>query len=264
MSKTADQIRQELNAKIPRDVIAQREGGGRSKLSYLEGWYVIDRLNEVLGQGNWEYETEEMRLVYQGQVEGKYGTSHVAHYVAKIRLTVHGLRTAAVEDKYSFGNSFSDYGYGDGSDKANPGKAHELAVKEAVTDGLKRCAKNLGMSMGLALYDKNQENVDDGDTETPAPAKAARALTAAPQAASVPAAVPARTLAEEVPRDAINELIGETSKVILDKAGGKEEKEKKLRELRDLMKNKYGTTKKEELSDDQARELYSTLKGMVA
>jgi recombination DNA repair RAD52 pathway protein len=57
---------------------------------------------------------------------------------------------------------YGDVGYGDGSDKTNPGKAHELAAKEAVTDALKRCAKNLGMSMGLALYDKTQENVDEG------------------------------------------------------------------------------------------------------
>jgi hypothetical protein len=61
--------------------------------------------------------------------------------------------------------SFSDYGYGDGTDKTNPGKAHELAIKEAVTDGLKRCAKNLGPVMGLALYDKDQTDVKEAETK---------------------------------------------------------------------------------------------------
>lgn len=149
--KTVEEIIKELDDKIPRDCVSERQGGNGRSLSYLEGHYVIDRLNKVLGQGNWAYEANTS-LVHSGEIETRSGPTYSVHYLARVRLVVTiGERTT----------EFVDYGYGDGSDKNNPGKAHELAVKESVTDGLKRCAKNLGMSMGLALYDKTQENVED-------------------------------------------------------------------------------------------------------
>lgn len=145
------EIIKKLDTKIPRDCISMRDAGQGRKLAYLEGWYTIARMNEIFGQGNWSYVVHEMRLVFAGKV----GDKECAHYVAHVQVT-------------ALGTSFSDYGYGDGTDKYNPGKAHELAVKEAVTDGVKRCAKNFGMSMGLALYDKTQENVDDGEGQSKA------------------------------------------------------------------------------------------------
>jgi hypothetical protein len=39
------------------------------------------------------------------------------------------------------------------------GLAHESAVKEAVTDALKRALRSFGNPFGLALYDKTRENV---------------------------------------------------------------------------------------------------------
>lgn len=142
-------VKQRLDENIPKEVIKTRVGGGNRELSYLETWYVIDRLNQVLGQGNWAY-SSEVNCVHNGTVKTQYGEAYSVHYIARVRLVVN------VDERDT---EFTDYGYGDGTDKSNPGKAHELAVKEAVSDGLKRCAKNLGRSMGLALYDKSQEFV---------------------------------------------------------------------------------------------------------
>lgn len=144
-------IRKKLDDNIPAEAVKTRQGGGGRSLSYLETWYVIDRLNQVLGQGEWAY-SSEVNCVHNGTVTTYSGEAFSVHYIARVRLvcTIEGIST-----------EFTDYGYGDGSDKNNPGKAHELAVKEAVSDGLKRCAKNLGRSMGLALYDKTQEYVDE-------------------------------------------------------------------------------------------------------
>lgn len=151
--KTYEQIRAELDAKIPREAISLRDSGTGKQLSYLEGHYVINRLNQVLGQGNWQYSIADLRQVYQGEGVDRYNKpTFNVHYIAMITFQ------AIIEGK-AF--TFTDVGYGDGSDKKSFGKAHELATKEAVTDGLKRCAKNLGMSMGLALYDKEQTNVED-------------------------------------------------------------------------------------------------------
>lgn len=237
MSKTQDEIRAELDAKIPREAVSEREGGGRTKLSYLEGWYVIDRLNKVLGQGNWSYQTEEMRLVFSDEVNEK----QVAHYVAKVTLEF----SLPGQEQSQQRTYFSDYGYGDGSDKYNPGKAHELAVKEAVTDGLKRCAKNLGMSMGLALYDKTQENVDDEESPksvAQGPARQAN-QTVAPVDAKVQGGSSTETPST---REGWIKLLGQRSII------ASQRKLKTTTEMRQMLRN-FGVEKKEDLSAEQAQ-----------
>jgi hypothetical protein len=270
--RTKEQVVAELDAKIPRDVISKREGGNGRSLSYLEGHYVIDRLNKVLGQGNWSYDTEEMRLVHSGTIQDKYGKdTHTVHYVSKIRLTVHSFQTPSGQPL-----SFSDFGYGDGSDKQNIGKAHELAVKEAVTDGVKRCAKNLGMSMGLALYDKTQENVEDEPKPESKPAPQLRAVESGKPAAQAPAPKAAETVARppvqekaagsdsgisEAPpadRKQLDFMVSSMSKTYIAKRRGTKDT------LVSLMKEKYGVITKEELTDEQAKEFYGILRGMIS
>lgn len=238
--KTQEQLVQELDAKIPRDCISSREGGGRSKLSYLEGWYVIDRLNKTVGQGFWAY-TSDVNLVHSDMANNS------VHYIAKVRLAVKFPNGETTE--------FSDYGYGDGKDKYSIGKAHELAVKEAVTDGLKRCAKNLGMSLGLALYDKTQENVEESEPARPA-------AQAAPKAAPK-AVAPTPKQGGINPTTAV--LITKESEAILAKAGLKDSPERaaKLTELRANLKTKYGVEKASELTEEQGRELLANLKEMA-
>lgn len=149
MTKTATQ--QELDNNIPENVIHTREQGGK-ELSYLETWYVIDRLNQVLGQGNWGYQIVTTTKVFEGKVTQYSGEVFGTSYTAQISLF------ANIDGKTCV---FSEVGYGDGTDKKNPGKAHELGIKEAVSDAVKRAAKNLGRSTGLALYDKTQEYVGE-------------------------------------------------------------------------------------------------------
>lgn len=154
--KTIEQIESELNESIPRDQISQRSGGGGKSLSYLEGWLVIDRLNKVFGPLNWDKEIVEIKELTGGKFPA---------YLAKVRLTVRPPITSGEDNKkiYSWDRYCQKEAYGYGSDKSanNP---HELAIKEAVTDALKVAAKDLGMSMGLALYDKTQEFVEDAPT----------------------------------------------------------------------------------------------------
>lgn len=251
------EMKTKLDAKIPIDVISTREGGGR-KLSYLEGWYVIDRLNQIFGQGGWSYNTETMTCVFQGPVDNRGKTSHWANYVAKVTLLAGGA-------------VFSDFGYGDGSDPVYPGKAHELAVKEAVTDGLKRCAKNLGYSMGLALYDKSRENVDEGETEVqskartgntggvtalkPKGSKGVEVDTSAPAPTAGSVAPKPTTLAGKAKdRNDVNMLLSAVAKSVISKKlfDG-------LPAVKAFMTEKYGTDAKEKLTDDQAVELLNHL-----
>jgi len=142
-------MQEKLDENIPSEVVATREQAGRS-LSYLETWYVIDRLNQILGQGNWAYDTVKLEKVFEGEIEQYSGKAFTTSYIATVSLS-------GFVDGKPF--RFTDVGYGDGTDKKSPGKAHELATKEAVSDAVKRCAKNLGSSTGLALYDKTQSRV---------------------------------------------------------------------------------------------------------
>lgn len=145
-----------LNDDLPTRAIASREQAGRT-FSYVEGWWVIDRLNAIVGPGEWSYDCEP-RLVVEAERDG--GTDrngkpkgmrwHVT-YTAKCTLRVGGA-------------VIGDHGAGHGVDK-DQGAAHESAIKEACTDALKRCAKSLGRSLGLALYDKEQAHVVEPEDE---------------------------------------------------------------------------------------------------
>lgn len=151
-------LQRTLDENISEDVISKRVQGGVD-LSYLEAWYVIDRLNQVLGQGNWSYGIANLTKVFEGEVEQYSGKAFSTSYTATVFLNVN------VDGKMV---CFSDVGYGQGSDKKNPGNAHEMATKGAVSDALKRTVKNLGRSMGLALYDKEQQYVGTQEVKTTA------------------------------------------------------------------------------------------------
>lgn len=149
-------VLRELDSKIPREEVSTRSGGNGVTLDYVSGYYVISQLNRIFGPANWSY-TSEVSKLFEGRVLDRYGKDiFTVHYSSCVKLRVKFPNSQTTE--------FSDYGYGDGTDKTNPGKAHELAIKEAVTDGIKRCAKNLGNRLGLALYSKEQENVEETST----------------------------------------------------------------------------------------------------
>ncbi len=157
-------IQEALDADIPRSVIKSRSNSGKS-LSYLEGHYVIDRLNQVFGNANWSYEFVQGYPKYLGtdKANGKFQV----HYATAIRLTV--PRVAEKVDQSYYGDTtIEDIGYGNGINGQSEFAAHELAMKESTTDALKRAAKSLGQSMGLALYDKTQANVSEDIDEKPA------------------------------------------------------------------------------------------------
>ncbi len=130
--------RELLDSNIPASVVAKRSQGGK-ELSYLETWYVIDRLNQVLGTENWSWDITTLT-----PIPGE-----------KMSFICQGVLTASVDNKES-----RKSGVGYGSDKSNYNSG-EMASKEAESDALKRAAMKLGRSLGLALYDKSQEYVDE-------------------------------------------------------------------------------------------------------
>lgn len=126
------------------------------KGDYLEGWHVIAEANRIFGFDAWSYEVisatpvaQEPRKIGQQKRDG-WGVT----YTSKVRVEVAGVYR-------------EDFGAGHGYD-VDLGLAHESAVKEAVTDALKRALRTFGNPFGLALYDKSRANVEA--TPEPKPA----------------------------------------------------------------------------------------------
>jgi len=146
---TEDQI-SALSAPLAREAVKTREQGN-SKLSYIEAWHAIGEANRIFGFDAWDRETVDLRCVSEkprkigkGQYERDgWGVT----YIAKVRVTVGSIIREGC-------------GSGHGID-ADPGLAHESALKEAESDAMKRALMTFGNPFGLALYDKTQANVED-------------------------------------------------------------------------------------------------------
>ena len=138
----------ELQEPLSSQAVKTRSQSGRN-LSYIEGWYAISEANRIFGFGCWDQEIIELKCVCER--ERKIGRDQKdgwgISYVASIRVTVNGVKREGV-------------GAGHGID-VDPGQAHESAIKEAATDAMKRALMTFGNQFGLALYDKDQRNVED-------------------------------------------------------------------------------------------------------
>jgi hypothetical protein len=262
--KTLNELHAELDANIPRSAAKQREGASKRTFSYLSTDYVIARMNELFGNLNWSTETVEIRLVHTGETTDKYGKVKLnAHYIARVKVEMQHID----ENGRVVRTSHMGTGYGDGSDSENLGRAHELAAKEAESDALKRACKNVGQSMGLALYDKDQTNVveDRNPAGKPLPGPVPQAATqpSAPAPISAPSPVVSRPSAvgqhdsrpQGAPsnRDQLNKTILSYAKIVASKT------QRSLDDIRADVRTKYGAEAKD-LSDEQATELVASLK----
>lgn len=139
---------QELNEPLSQHVVKVRTQSGRA-LSYIEGWWAIHEANRIFGFGGWTQELAEVRCV--SERERKIGRDKKdgwgVSYIAKVRIMVNGVIREGI-------------GAGHGID-VDLGQAHESAIKEAATDAMKRALMTFGNQFGLALYDKDQRNVED-------------------------------------------------------------------------------------------------------
>lgn len=238
---------EKLDEKIPVSAVSQRDGGSGRKLDYLEGQYVIQRMNEVFGHGNWAYDSlvtliREDVLSKQNKFTKKEETTYSAHYFAKVKLLV----------KYANGETteFADYGYGDGSDKVAPGKAHELAIKESVTDALKRCCKNLGLSMGLALYDKTKANVDYDESKSEEEQQASSEKSG-------------KNKVSEIPEPKIGSVENLRNRVVTLGIEAQNKKVLTLDEIVAMLQSRYAAKKSGDLTKEQCEDFIKFMEGKL-
>jgi len=133
-----------LSSKLSAKYVRTRQHSGLT-LSYIEGWHAIAEANRIFGYDAWDRQTMAVRCVWEGTRERQSACS----YIARVRV-----RVRAGDSEICREGCGSGHGVG-----PTPGEAHESAIKEAETDAMKRALSTFGNPFGLALYDKEQQNV---------------------------------------------------------------------------------------------------------
>jgi hypothetical protein len=120
--------------------------GHKENQSHVEAYEITAHLTRLFGfPPNWRKEIIELECIEQhmdpeAKSRGKTRPGYWAVYRCRMRLWVLG---EIVSD---------DVATGDASNQVSAGDAHDMAAKTAVSQALKRCAKDLGDQFGLSLY----------------------------------------------------------------------------------------------------------------
>jgi DNA recombination protein Rad52 len=133
-----------LSSKLSAKYVRTRQYGNLT-LSYIEGWHAIAEANRIFGYDAWDRQTMAVKCVW----EGLKGNRSACSYIARVRVRVRAGHKEICREGCGSG-----HGVG-----LTPGEAHESAIKEAETDAMKRALSTFGNPFGLALYDKEQQNV---------------------------------------------------------------------------------------------------------
>ncbi|KAJ1036546.1 hypothetical protein NDA13_000079 [Ustilago tritici] len=148
-------LQAKLNQRLGPEYLSQRPGpGGGKKLTYIEGWKLVDLANEVFGFNGWS--TTIVRLDVDFLDCSPDGSRFNAGVSCVIRVT---LRDGAFHE---------DIGYGSAENARQKHAALEKGKKEAVTDATKRALKNFGKLLGNCTYD-HQYSANALKVSNPAP-----------------------------------------------------------------------------------------------
>src|SRR5689334_11696655 len=136
-------INEELSKKLDSKHVSTRKAfDGGPTLSYVEGHHVIREANRIFGFGGWNKSIESLEIDQCEQKKDRNGND--VWYVGYVcRGSVNALCPKDDSHGYEYTRFVQDAGFGQGIDK-DLGRAHESAIKEAVTDMMKRCLKDFG------------------------------------------------------------------------------------------------------------------------
>jgi recombination DNA repair RAD52 pathway protein len=128
--------------------VAKRAGGGGRQLSYLEAWDVKAHLIRIFGFGGWSWDVTSAELVFEQDTGGKWSVGY------KVIGSLHIPPLGCTYTEAAIGSSILP----------QRGEAHDMAVKTAESDAIKRAAINLGDQFGLSLYNNGSTAAVVGQT----------------------------------------------------------------------------------------------------
>lgn len=129
------------------EFISKRQGRGGACFYYVEGQVVIDLLNVVFGYDGWTTKVDNFEVDYveRDNNSGRWSAGVAATVSIHLVVAARDGRKPACR---------ADVGYGTAENQADRGAVMEKCRKEAVTDGIKRAARQFGRLLGNCLYSK--------------------------------------------------------------------------------------------------------------
>ena len=178
-----------LQSELSKDRIKVRDKAN-IKLSYLEGFDVIDTANNIFGFGGWAYAISSLEQVSQ---EVNANQNVVICYKAIVKIDVYDIDHSTMISR-------QDVGFGTGVARSLA-DAHENSAKEAVTDALKRSLRSFGNQFGNSLYDKSKSVAQNTPSNMPnAPANQNAGFG---QNQAIPNQAPSQAMPNQAPNDQV-------------------------------------------------------------
>jgi hypothetical protein len=177
----------EINERLSEDLdrsIVQTRVQGNTTIPYLTGESVIRLLNDVFEPDGWSSDIQEPQRIPL--------VANQVLYYTKATIILYGYdnngRVAEVI-KTDLGKNLVNLT--DTEDRTFViGQNNEMSAAGAVTDGLKRCARQLGNVFGLSLYDKSSEDFKAVTKKTQTKRKSTRKTTSKKTTTKKPANKP--------------------------------------------------------------------------
>ena len=185
-----DQQTKALSSELSSDRIKVRDKAN-IKLSYLEGFDIIDTANNIFGYGNWAYTISSLEQVSQ---EVNANQNVVICYKAIVKVDVYDIDHSTMISR-------QDVGFGTGVAR-NLADAHENSAKEAVTDALKRSLRSFGNQFGNSLYDKSK-SVAQNNAPSNIPNAPANQNAGFGQNQAIPNQAPSQAMPNQAPNDQV-------------------------------------------------------------
>lgn len=179
-----------LQSELSADRIKVRDKAN-IKLSYLEGFDIIDTANNIFGYGNWAYTISSLEQVSQ---EVNANQNVVVCYKAIVKVDVYDIDHSTMISR-------QDVGFGTGVARSLA-DAHENSAKEAVTDALKRSLRSFGNQFGNSLYDKSKI-VAQNNTPSNMPNAPANQNAGFGQNQAIPNQAPSQAMPNQAPNDQV-------------------------------------------------------------
>ena len=184
-----DQQIKALSSELSADRIKVRDKAN-IKLSYLEGFDIIDTANNIFGFGGWAYTISSLEQVSQ---EVNANQNVVVCYKAIVKVDVYDIDHSTMISR-------QDVGFGTGVARSLA-DAHENSAKEAVTDALKRSLRSFGNQFGNSLYDKSKSVAQNTPSNMPnAPANQNAGFG---QNQAIPNQAPSQAMPNQAPNDQV-------------------------------------------------------------
>lgn len=136
--KNRTKISKQLEKNLSKEYLSIRRGAGGCKLTYIEGWVVIDLANKIFGFDGWSSEIRDFTQEYISSTEAGINVG----FSCCCRVT---LKNGIYRE---------DVGFGASENMKSMLLAIEKAKKTAATDALKRALRQFGNALGNCCYDK--------------------------------------------------------------------------------------------------------------